>query len=628
MGNGRKRRNARREKKAELSRFAGVKQPRRNNPKYSADNNQNKQNKTNAVLTTDSTQYSTCSQNETIVAPVDVHDEPSDSSYSDTEDFTSQKAISQSLTASYNGYSSQSYLSERRTYPQYTRYNHGQCGLNNLGNTCFMNSILQCLNNVPPLVEHYRDPNYRSFLSYRNRPVSTTFADLIESMRTADTVRPDALKSAVSKYAPLFGGYGQQDSHEYLTALLDALHQESSTEAEDGEERSIITELFQGQMQYTIKCSAASRCQNVTISIDPFLDIPVFIDEKFTSCPMFKVRFFTMDGHEKIISFPYSSTDTIQSIIDHLQKTSSYSFGKRIIAMKVSADNKFFARYRLSAILETIDDQLTIFYEIDDNDMNPITICLIHGENWDGTGQISHHPPLLLKLSEWTYVEQLHTCLSNHFHSSELDYVINDDSKCDADAAAAFSLTCQTETIVINVDEEKLQQLRSKFQTQHKKAIVQGRQLSNVTLEQCLVNNICVVERMSPNSTWFCSHCQRNRQLTKENHILSLPQVLIIHLKRFDMESPPPRTKIETFVKYPLELNMTKFLSTATSSEEYIYDLIGVSLHSGSFEGGHYIAYAKTASGWFCFNDSSVDSIRETEVISKNAYVLFYLRRV
>jgi hypothetical protein len=461
-----------------------------------------------------------------------------------------------------------------------------------------------------------------------NLPVSTAFADLVESMRTSDTVRPSALKLAVSKYASLFGGYGQQDSHEYLTALLDALHQESSTQTEDGEEQSIITELFQGQMKYTIKCSAASRCKNVTITTDPFLDIPVFIDEKFTSSPMFKVRFFTMDGHETIIYFPYSLTDTIQTIIDHLQKTSANSFGKSIIAMKVSADNKFFAQYRLSTVLKTIDDQLTIFYEIDNSNTNPVTICLIHGENLDGTGQITCHSPLLLKLSDGNYVEQLSICLSNHFHSSELDYDINDDSKCDVDAAAAFSLSCPTETIVINVDEEKLQQLKSNFRTQPKKAIRQGGQLSSVTLEQCLVNNISVVERMSPNSTWFCSQCQRNRQLTKENHLLSLPPVLIIHLKRFDMESPPPRTKINTFVKYPLELNMTKFLSSATSDEEHIYDLIGVSVHFGSFEGGHYIAYAKTTSGWFSFNDSSVSPISDIdEIISQNAYVLFYLKR-
>ena len=525
--------------------------------------------------------------------------------------------------------SSHEIISHGKCYSTSREYNHGQCGLNNLGNTCFMNSILQCVNNIPPLVKHYCDPRNKSWLSYNNHPVSREFANLVQSMRIYDTVRPAALKSAVSKYAPLFGGYGQQDSHEYLTALLDALHQESLTQTEESDsgERSIITDLFQGQMEYTIKCSAASRCQNVTITTDPFLDIPVFIDEKFTSSPMFKVRFFTMDGCEKIIYFPYSSTHTIQSIIDYLKNTTSYSSRRSIIAMKVSADNKFFARYRLSTILEKINDQLTMFYEIDDSNMNPMTICWILGENLDDTSQISYHPPLLLKLPECNYNEHLRNCLSNHFNSSDLVYDISDDSICDMDITTAFSVSCTTKTILINFDEERIQQLRSHFPTQQKNALRQMQQLSNVTLEQCLINNLSVVERMSSSSTWFCSYCQRNRQLTKENRILSLPPVLIIHLKRFDLESLPPRRKINTFVKYPLELNMTQFLSSATSDNEQIYDLIGVSVHSGSFEGGHYIAYAKTASGWFCFNDSSVNPINETEVISQNAYVLFYLRR-
>lgn len=61
-----------------------------------------------------------------------------------------------------------------------------------------------------------------------------------------------------------------------------------------------------------------------------------------------------------------------------------------------------------------------------------------------------------------------------------------------------------------------------------------------------------------------------------------------------------------------------------------MYDLIGVSVHSGSLLGGHYTAYAKNPlnNKWYYFNDSSVTEVRnESEIVCNGAYVLFYKRK-
>ena len=105
--------------------------------------------------------------------------------------------------------------------------------------------------------------------------------------------------------------------------------------------------------------------------------------------------------------------------------------------------------------------------------------------------------------------------------------------------------------------------------------------------------------------------------------IYSLSEVLIIHLKRFRNNR-----KIENFVDFPIEnLDLTKYLHN--KKEKYIYDLFGVSNHSGSLNGGHYYAYCKNWKDgeWYEFNDSHVSKIDNKKIVSDNAYVLFYKRK-
>lgn len=59
------------------------------------------------------------------------------------------------------------------------------------------------------------------------------------------------------------------------------------------------------------------------------------------------------------------------------------------------------------------------------------------------------------------------------------------------------------------------------------------------------------------------------------------------------------------------------------------YDLIGVSNHYGSLNGGHYTASCKNADTgkWHYFNDSSVSSCSKSKIVSPAAYLLFYRKR-
>ncbi|XP_016301169.1 ubiquitin carboxyl-terminal hydrolase 2-like, partial [Sinocyclocheilus anshuiensis] len=108
----------------------------------------------------------------------------------------------------------------------------GLVGLRNLGNTCFMNSILQCLSNTQSLRDYCLHNYHRRDLNNNNRTntaLMEEFAKLIQTMWTSsssEAVSPSEFKTQIQRYAPRFVGYNQQDAQEFLRFLLDGLHNE------------------------------------------------------------------------------------------------------------------------------------------------------------------------------------------------------------------------------------------------------------------------------------------------------------------------------------------------------------------------------------------------------------------
>lgn len=59
------------------------------------------------------------------------------------------------------------------------------------------------------------------------------------------------------------------------------------------------------------------------------------------------------------------------------------------------------------------------------------------------------------------------------------------------------------------------------------------------------------------------------------------------------------------------------------------YELYAIVNHFGTLLSGHYTAFCRNFldSRWYEFNDSKVESIKESEIITRNAYALFYRRK-
>mmetsp|Transcript_5340 Transcript_5340/g.8392 ORF Transcript_5340/g.8392 Transcript_5340/m.8392 type:complete len:437 (+) Transcript_5340:49-1359(+) len=110
---------------------------------------------------------------------------------------------------------------------------NGAVGLRNLGNTCFMNSTLQCLFASPVLTPFFHEKQYLKELNKSNPlgwggKIAEEYGKLVEEVwsNKYNVVSPTTFKQAIGEFQPRFSGYQQHDSSELLSFLLDGLHED------------------------------------------------------------------------------------------------------------------------------------------------------------------------------------------------------------------------------------------------------------------------------------------------------------------------------------------------------------------------------------------------------------------
>lgn len=163
---------------------------------------------------------------------------------------------------------------------------------------------------------------------------------------------------------------------------------------------------------------------------------------------------------------------------------------------------------------------------------------------------------------------------------------------------------------------------------QEKKSKRAVRKKHGITLDECFTET-SKSEVLSEDNAWYCSRCKELRRATKTLEIWTVPDILIIHLKRFSGHRSF-RDKIEELIDFPVKgLDLSGKVGFP-ENKDLTYDLFAVDNHYGGLGGGHYTATAQNFfdGQWYDYNDSIVSKCSSGEkAVSRNAYLLFYRRR-
>ncbi|KAL5469230.1 hypothetical protein EMCRGX_G030452 [Ephydatia muelleri] len=163
-------------------------------------------------------------------------------------------------------------LKEKEKKSEKTNAGANVCGLSNLGNTCYMNAALQCVYGTAA----FKDAFMKGPV---NGELATELRNFLQEMSIKKAVKPLQLKLLIQNSFRGFSGSSQQDSQEFLTALLERLHEELRTDGTTSTEESLVSRVFHGQLQTTLHCET---CHQATIKCDPFMFLSVSIPIDFS----------------------------------------------------------------------------------------------------------------------------------------------------------------------------------------------------------------------------------------------------------------------------------------------------------------------------------------------------------
>ena len=279
---------------------------------------------------------------------------------------------------------------------------NGLVGLLNLGNTCYMNSALQCLSNCEYLTKYFLSEYYKRELNVTSKygsggKIAESYANLLIKLwkETKEYINPIEFFKTFATHVKLFANSSQHDSHEMLIFLLEKLHEDLNRNKEkvyielnekgDDEDditacnrwwethqkrdNSIIMDLFSGQYKSTLRCPF---CDRISITYDQFSCLELPIENKcfFGTCYVINSK----ENNIRKINLIFGEDEKFKDICDKINCQKTYKAilcrsSKMYLACLKNEHNLYELISQSHKEKKELKDRI-IFYEFDNDELN------------------------------------------------------------------------------------------------------------------------------------------------------------------------------------------------------------------------------------------------------------------
>ena len=521
-------------------------------------------------------------------------------------------------------------IPQRFTYPLTIDYDKsiskqhvpGTSGLYNLGNTCYINSIIQCLSHLSKFKNYitdnlYRDdmitnikeqitnssnPGLKDNLELLTKLINTKITFQLDRIFTylwqdhESTYKTITFCKLLSMKNQKYRYYQQQDTHEFLVDIFDIIEIETKVQVDID-----ITDYISSKELIKIE-----ECEQIIESVGPARSCGALQPaERAQTRPA---------GHKIASARIFESFNG-----DLIKKYRALIYLKNLYQKKYSIIDKLFT------VGNIITTECSNCKHKSYNFMHSYWISVDIPEDENS----SENQMKLKNLQEYVarQLNKSNKTLSNidlflddksnndNSDDDKSDDDKSDDDKSDDDKSDADNSDDDNLSDIVNgvlnddkEDEDDLNDLNDLMDT--------GNQ--DLTLKACL-DYTYKNEILDDENKWLCNNCNNKNKSTRKTSIMNLSDYLIIQIKRFT----PYGTKDKRIISIPEDLDLSDYNDSASLTPSFKYKLKAINNHIGSLNYGHYYSYIRLDNNtWYEFNDNHIKELSDYN--SNNAYLVVY----